>query len=90
MKKYQDRKDGLSNFSYDTIGPDLLHMVEESRVNGHLHPPLNTNFLSLIPKNDNPDSLEYFRPISLHNITYKVVAKVITQRMKKVLSKLIK
>ena len=33
--------------------------------------------------------MEYLRPISLCNITYKVVAKVISQRLKKVLSKII-
>ena len=30
--------------AYDTIGPDLLQLVEESRVNGMLHPPFNSNF----------------------------------------------
>ena len=35
------------------------------------------------------NSLKDFRPISPSNITYKVVAKVITQRLKKVLSKII-
>ena len=62
---YKDKSPGPDGWNidfflatYDTIGPDLLHMVEESRVNGHLHPPLNTTFLSLIPKKDNSDSLE--------------------------------
>ena len=36
--------------AYDTIGPDLLQLVEESQENGHVHPPLNSTFLSLIPK----------------------------------------
>ena len=35
------------------------------------------------------NSLKYFRPISPSNISYKVVAKVITQKLKKVLSKII-
>ena len=33
--------------------------------------------------------MEAFRPISLCNITYKVIAKVIAQRFKKALSKII-
>ena len=73
----------------NTIGPELLKLVEETGLNGHLHPPLNTTFLALIPKKDNSDSMEDFSPISLWNITYKVVAKVIAQRLKKVISKLI-
>ena len=73
----------------DTIGHDLLQLVEETRVNGVLHPPLNSTFLALIPKKDNLESLEDFSPISLCNITYKVVAKIIAQIFKKVLSKII-
>ena len=61
---------------YDTIGPDLLQLVEETRVNGILHLPLNSTILSLIPKKDNPESLEDYRLISLCNITYKVITKI--------------
>ena len=50
---------------YDTIGPYLLKLVEETRVNGILHLPLNSTFLALIPKKDNLESLEDYRPISL-------------------------
>ena len=74
---------------YDSIGPDLLQLVEETRKNGVLHPPLNSTFLTLIPKKDSPESLEDYRPISLCNITYKVVTKIIAQRFRKVLSKII-
>ena len=51
--------------AYNTIGLDLLHLVEESQINGHFHPPLNSTLLSLIPKTKNLDCLEDFRPISL-------------------------
>ena len=50
---------------YDIIGPDLLLLVEETRVNGVLHLPLNSTFLTLIPKKDKTESLEDYRPISL-------------------------
>ena len=62
---------------YDSIGPNLLHLVEETRKNGVLHLPLNSTFLTLIPKKDTRESLEDYRPISLCNITYKVVTKII-------------
>ena len=68
--------------TYDTIGPNFLQLVEEYQVNGPLHHPLNTTFLALIPKKYNMDSMEYFRLVSLCNITYKVVTNVITQRLK--------
>ena len=75
--------------SYGTIGTDLLQLVEETRVNGVLHPPFNYTFIALMMKKDKPEILKDCRPVSLCNITYKVVTKIIAQRFKKVLSKLI-
>ena len=74
---------------YDSIGRDLLQLVEETRKKGVFHHPLNTNFLTLIPKKDFPKYLEDYRPISLCNLTYKVVTKIIAQRFRNVLSKII-
>jgi hypothetical protein len=34
---------------YDILGKDLLKMVEESIMDGHIHAPLNTIFISIIP-----------------------------------------
>ena len=70
---------------YDTIGPYLLQLVEETRVNGVLHLPLNSTFLTLVPPKNNPESVEDYWPISLCNITYNVVTKIIAQRFRKVL-----
>ncbi|CAK8564842.1 unnamed protein product [Lathyrus sativus] len=36
----------------------------------------------LIPKNDNPKQVSYYRPISLYNNIYKVFTKVIVNRLK--------
>ena len=74
---------------YDSVGPDLLHLVEKTRKNGVLHLPLNSTFLTLIPKKESLERLEDYRPISLCNITYKVVTQIIAQRFRKVLSKII-
>ena len=34
---------------FDLVRVDLLKVVEESRLVGHVHGPINTNFISLIP-----------------------------------------
>jgi hypothetical protein len=73
---------------YDLLGVDLLHVVEESRRNGKMHAPFNSTFLALIPKKDEPLSFEEFRPISLCNCIYKIVAKIIARRLKPILSTL--
>jgi hypothetical protein len=72
---------------YDLIGKDILKVVEESIVRGHFYPPLNLTFIALIPKVDEPSSLNDFRPICLCNFIYKVVSKVIAKRIKDTLLK---
>ena len=54
-----------------------------------MHPPINTTFIAIIPKNGHPNFIEEFRPISLCNITYKVIVKIIPQGLKNVLEKTI-
>jgi hypothetical protein len=56
-------------------------------VNGYIHNPLNSTFIALIPKSDNPSSFDDFRPISLCNCLYKIISKVISRRLKVILSK---
>jgi hypothetical protein len=52
---------------FDLVGSDLLLMVEDARVKGKISSSLNSTFLVLIPKEDNPTSFNDFRPISLCN-----------------------
>jgi len=67
---------------YDIIGKDILKVVEEYRINGHIHASLNSTFTYLIPKKDDLQSLEDFRSISLCNNIYKVVEKLISRIIK--------
>ena len=68
------------------IGEDLLEVVEESRRTGVIHTPINSTFITLIPKVDKVESFDDFRPISLCNCLYKIISKVISRRLKDVLS----
>ena len=43
---------------------------------------LNETLIALIPKVDKPERIEQFRPISLCNVIYKIVAKCLADRMK--------
>jgi len=47
----------------------------------------NTSFMSLIPKVDNPQGFNMYRPISLVGSIYKNISKLLAKRMKLVLHK---
>jgi hypothetical protein len=50
---------------------------------------INANFLALIPKNSGATDLKDFRPISLVSGLYKIIAKVLANRLSKVVYKII-
>ena len=67
---------------FDMLGLELLHAIEFSRSFGYITPSLNSTFLALIPKKDKPTTFVDFRPISLCNLLYKLIGKVIAVRLK--------
>jgi len=69
-------------FFFDLVGEDLLQMVEDSRLKGHISGSLNSTFLVLIPKTDSSLSFNDYRPISLCNLVYKLISKVIANQIK--------
>jgi hypothetical protein len=61
-------------------------MIEESRKSGSITGSLNSTFLALIPKENNPTNFGDFRPISLCNLCYKLISKIIANQIKPILS----
>ncbi|GLT38123.1 hypothetical protein SLA2020_123890 [Shorea laevis] len=57
--------------------------------NGRLVKGLNFSFLALIPKKLNPKQLKEYRPISLIGCLYKLLAKVLANRLKTVMEGII-
>lgn len=81
-----------SNFFHhfwDLIKLEVWKVVEESRTMHWLLPSLNATFMALIPKEEQQNTLEKFRPIALCNVIYKIILKVITNRLKPLLPILI-
>jgi hypothetical protein len=71
---------------FDLVGEDLVQMIEESRKKGSISGNLNATFLALIPKENKPTCFGDYRPISLCNLCYKLISKVIADRIKPFLS----
>ncbi|KAH1122316.1 hypothetical protein J1N35_005476 [Gossypium stocksii] len=63
------------------IGDEVTHFCLEV-LNGRVEfGEINKTHLVLIPKVDKPKNLSQFRPISLCNVLYKIIAKVLVNRM---------
>jgi len=75
--------------TWSFVGKDLLDLVEESRCSKRMHQGLNATFLALIPKNGCSDEPQGFRPISLCNVVYKILATIMVNRLKLILLDLI-
>ena len=54
-----------------------------------IRPNLNHTLITLIPKIQSSRRVTNFRPISLSNMLYKLIAKVLANRLQKFLPKLI-
>ena len=50
---------------------------------------INHTSLTLIPKVKNPELVSAFHPISLYNVVYKLFSKVLANRLKRILPKII-
>lgn len=48
-------------------------------------PKLNDTHICLIPKTKNPQKVTEYCPISLCNVIYRILAKVLANRLKKIL-----
>ena len=71
------------------IGSDITSAVIDCLSSQRMLKSVNYTHIALIPKVANPDSLGQFRPISLCNVLYKLVSKVLANRLKKVLPQII-
>ena len=74
---------------WDTIGNDVTHSVLHFLNSACLLDNLNHTFITLIPNKNSPEYASDFRPISLCNVLYKIFSKVLANRIKKILPKMI-
>ncbi|XP_074278207.1 uncharacterized protein LOC141601801 [Silene latifolia] len=78
--------DGMNALFYQTywhiVGPSVTRMVLNILNGGDFPGSLNRTHIVLSPKKKAPDKLADYRPISLCNVLYKLISKVLANRLK--------
>ncbi|KAL8129681.1 hypothetical protein V2J09_018836 [Rumex salicifolius] len=75
--------------SWGTVGSSVIKEICTFLTTASLPIGLNDMLITLIPKTSNPDKVNLFRPISLCNVYYKIVTKMLINRLQKMLPLLI-
>jgi hypothetical protein len=78
----------FQNF-WDTIQLDILHLFNDFYVGNLKIERLNYGMVTLLPKVDNAADMKNFRPICLLNVCYKIISKVLNNRLASCITKVI-
>ena len=74
---------------WEQLKGDVMRFISDFHQNGKLARGINNTFIALIPKVDSPQRLNDFRPISLVGCLYKILSKVLANRLRMVIGKVI-
>jgi len=69
------------------IGGELFTNADAWLNLGHLPTGFNATNIILAPKGDNPETMKDLRPISLCNVLYKIISKVLVNRLRPLINK---
>lgn len=76
-------------FYWNTICFNVFLLCEQCFVNWNFLKELTKCFITLIPKIENPEFIDNFWPITLCNVIYKVVTKIIVNRIRPLLKRIV-
>ncbi|CAL9237368.1 unnamed protein product [Arabidopsis halleri] len=68
--------------AWDVVGLDLVKAVQSFFTSGYLPRNFNATAITLIPKIQGADKLSQFRPVSCCTTVYKVIARLLKQKLK--------
>jgi len=84
-----DKALGLDGFSmacfqkcWEVMKEDILKVFKEFHSRGKFEKIFNSTFVSLVPKKASVVDIKDFRPISLVGGVYKIISKVLANRLK--------
>jgi hypothetical protein len=71
------------------VGDELTNEVLDALNKRKIPEGWNSTNVVLIPKVENPEVITQYRPISLCNVVYKIISKMLANRHKKILPEII-
>lgn len=71
--------------AWPIIGSDLTVAIQSFFMFGFLPKGLNATILALIPKTIDASVMKDYRPISCCNVLYKIISKILANRLKSIL-----
>jgi 23S rRNA U2552 (ribose-2'-O)-methylase RlmE/FtsJ len=74
---------------WEVVKHDVYRVVEDSRRSASILKSLNATMITLIPKENEAKTLDHYKPIALCNVVYKIISKVIANRLKPLLPTLV-
>lgn len=74
---------------WDKIGGSIFNFIKKCMMDWNFPKDRNTCFITLIPKIENPENIMSFRPITLYNVSYKILTKILVNRIRPILDKII-
>lgn len=84
---------GFSSLFYqecwEIVKEDLMEVFNEFYERGTLNKSTNATFIVLVPKKEEVKEFSNFRPISLVSSLYKIIAKVLSMRLRSMMEGLV-
>ena len=74
---------------WNVVGESVCSLVSSIFHNPEEIKLVNQTHISLIPKIEHPELVKHFRPISLCNVIYKLVTKIVANRFKRIMPTII-
>ncbi|PKU67715.1 Putative ribonuclease H protein [Dendrobium catenatum] len=76
--------------SWHIIGPVVCRAIKSFFTKSYMPNGVKATAIAIIPKHSNAVNISDYRPIALCNVVYKIIAKVITVRLKPVMNFIVK